>query len=119
MNRGQYSNLVNDSQVHFGDTNHHHQTSQLRRQGSPPIPIKASATAIDRDNSRHDQVDHDYYNYLTWRMYHRIMEARRIKAYSRHRADEYTLAKLNSNIGSNQDEQRNEIEPSRFEGDGE
>lgn len=95
MNRGHF-NFVDNSQVHSCDATKHHHSSQFQRQSSPPIPIKASTQPNERDNNRHDAADQDYYNHLTWRMYHRIMEARRSQAYSRLLLDEHTLSKMDS-----------------------
>ena len=51
------------------------------RQSSLPIPIKNMTDPnSERDSSLLDSVDSEYYNQLTWRMYNRIMEARKIRA---------------------------------------
>ena len=55
----------------------------FERRSSPPIPIKSTIHA--EDSGSHDSSDdlESYYNQLTWRMYNRITEARRIRAYVR------------------------------------
>ena len=49
------------------------------RQSSLPIPIMMTEADSERSGSL-GSVDLEYYNQLTWRMYNRIMEARRIRA---------------------------------------
>jgi hypothetical protein len=79
MNRIQESQVdsVNKSLVPPGDTKF-----WLNRQTSSPIPIKVSAPIAERSPNVPETVDPHYYNNLTWRMYNRITEARRIKAYA-------------------------------------
>ncbi|KAL3805853.1 hypothetical protein HJC23_007814 [Cyclotella cryptica] len=55
-------------------------TPLTERQISQPIPIKV---AVYTNESDCDSVDSAHYDMLTWRMYNRIVNARRMRAISR------------------------------------
>lgn len=90
------ANFVNKSQVHHANANLD-QVPQMKRQSSQPIPIKT----IDQDTSydKSPGSDSEYYDHQTWQMYHRIYEARRLRAHviqSSARFDEYCIVKMRS-----------------------
>ncbi|KAL7475448.1 hypothetical protein ACHAW6_001361 [Cyclotella cf. meneghiniana] len=57
-----------------------HLTPPVERQSSQPIPIKIDLYTNDSD---YNSVDSAHYDMLTWRMYNRIVNARRTRAFSR------------------------------------
>lgn len=78
------------------DCHETHPTPLVERQSSQPIPIKIGLCTYD---SNCDSVDSAHYDMLTWRMYNRIVNARRTRALSRsERLDEqYYLTKVDYN----------------------
>lgn len=94
MTRSKVSSVANKNQSPI-DAATPLQASQLRRQSSPPIPIQNPAPVLENSPDS-DSVGPEYYNHLTWRMYHRIVEARRIRAHIRRSSgsiDEYSIAR--------------------------
>lgn len=76
------------------DCHRTHPTPLVERQSSQPIPIKI---AVYTNESNCDSVDSAHYDMLTWRMYNRIVNARRTRAFSRSNEnfdEQYFLTKV-------------------------